>query len=68
MNQAGAIFKKLVTLEQELQKMKVQAYLNLPKRQRPAPLYPEETIRRAVKSSRDQIWRRTYAKKIKGVS
>lgn len=68
MNQAGAIFKKLISLEQEIQKMKVEAYLNLPKQQRPASIYPEEAMRRAVKASRNQIWQRTYAKKIKGVS
>lgn len=68
MNQAGVIFKRLVTLEQEVQKMKVRAYLNLPKQKRPASLYPEETIRRAAEISRKQIWRRTYAKKVKSVS
>ncbi|MEK7106682.1 MAG: hypothetical protein AAB899_00645 [Patescibacteria group bacterium] len=68
MNQAGVIFKKLVTLEQEVQKLKVNAYFNLPKQDRPVSIYPEEAIRRAVEASRNQIWRRTYAKKIKGVS
>lgn len=68
MNQASAIFKKLVSLEQEVQKMKVRAYFNLPKREQSVPLYPEESLQRAVGKIRNQIWRRTYAKKIKGVS
>jgi len=68
MNQTGAIFKKLITLEQDIQKMKVHVYFNLPKQQRLVSLYPEETLRRAVEKSRSQIWRRTYAKKIKSIS
>ena len=68
MNQASVIFKKLVTLEQDVQKMKVRAYFNLPKRDRPVSTYPEESIRRAVTASRNQIWRRIYAKKVTGVS
>src|SRR3989344_2673382 len=68
MNQASAIFKKLVTLEREVQKMKVRAYFNLPKQERAVSLSPENAIRRAVEASRNQIWQRTYAKKIKGVS
>ena len=68
MNQTGAIFKKLITLEQDIQKMKVHVYFNLPKQQRLVSLYPEETLRRAVEKSRSQIWRRIYAKKIKSIS
>ena len=68
MSQAATIFKKLATMEQEIQKMKVRAYFNLPKRDRPVSIYSEDAIRRAVETTRNQIWRRGYAKKIKGVS
>ena len=69
MSQVATIFKKLESLEQEIQKMKVRAYFNLPKQERPiSSVYPEEVVLRAAKKTRDLIWRRTYAKKIKGVS
>ena len=68
MSQVSAIFKKLVGLEQQVQKMKVRAYFNLPKQERPTSLYTEKAILRAVEVTRGALWRRDYAKKIKSVS
>ena len=69
MNQtATTIYKKLTNLEQQLQKLKVQAYWNLSKKQQATFLYPQDAITKALKTSRGQIWRQKYAKKIKGLS
>ena len=65
---ATAIFKKLNSLEQQVQKLKVEAYLNLPKNKQTVSFYPQETINKALTSSRNQIWRDKYAKKVKGLS
>ena len=62
------IFKQLASLEQQVQKLKVQAYLNLPKIQQPIALYSQDSINKALKSSRNQIWQEKYAKKIKSLS
>jgi len=68
MSRSGAttVFKQLTDLERELQRLKIQAYFNLP--QKPSTLYPEETIRRVLKSTREAIWQKRYAKKVKGIS
>jgi hypothetical protein len=69
MNQsATAIFKKLSDLEQEVQRLKVQAYFNLPKKQQIISFYPQENITSALRGTRDQMWREKYAKKAQGLS
>ena len=69
MSQSSAtIFKKLASLEQQVQSLKVQAYFTLPKKQQTASFYPQESINKALKSTRNQIWQEKYAKKIKGIS
>ena len=65
---SATIFKKLTSLEQQVQKLKVQAYLNLPKKQQTIEIYPQEEILKTVKATRDKIWRGRYAKKFKGIS
>jgi hypothetical protein len=62
------IFKKLANLEQQVQKLKVQAYLNLPKSQQTVSLYPQNSINKALKNTRNQIWQEKYAKKVKSLS
>ena len=62
-----AILEKLGRLEKELQRLKVEAYFALPKERRTAQ-YPQQTILRAFKRTRDDIWRSRYAKKIAGLS
>lgn len=59
---ATTIFKKLTNLEQQVQKLKVQAYFNLPKIKQ--SVYPESSILKALKSARNQIWQQRYAKKV----
>jgi hypothetical protein len=61
---ATAIFNKLTNLEQQVQKLKIQAYLNLPKNKQPTSLYSQAEINRVLRSTRKEIWRKRYAKKI----
>jgi hypothetical protein len=65
---ATTIFKKLANLEQQVQQLKVQAYFDLPKTRQPSGVYPESAIAKALKFTRNQIWKAKYAKKIKGLS
>lgn len=62
------IFKQLANLEQQVQSLKVRAYFSLPKKQRTISLYPQNSIDKSLKASRNQIWQEKYAKKIKGIS
>ncbi len=64
----AAVYKKIVALEREVQKMKIEAYRVLPKAQRPITLYSEKTLENATRKTRNAIWRRDYAKKIKSIS
>jgi hypothetical protein len=64
----ATVYKKIVALEREVQKMKVEAYRALPKAQRPASSYSEKMLQKAVRKVRNEIWRRSYAKKAKSVS
>lgn len=62
------MYRKITDLEQQLQKLKVQAYFSLPKNIQNASLYSQAVIDKAMKTTRDQIWRDKYAKKIKSLS
>ena len=62
------MYKKIVALEREVQKMKIEAYRTLPRTARPQSLYSEKDIDHAMRRTRTEIWRRTYAKKIKSLS
>lgn len=64
----AAMYRKIVELEREVQKMKIEAYRALPKTARPRSVYAEQAIERAVRKTRGEIWRRAYAGKTKGVS
>jgi len=63
MNKTATIFKKLTNLEQQVQKLKVQAYFSLPKAQQSSGIYAQTEINDAVKLTRKQIWQTRYAKK-----
>lgn len=65
---SATIYKKLVDLEQQVQRMKVQTYFQLPKRQRAASRYSQASIGKALRATRNGIWREKYAKKIKSLS
>lgn len=62
------VYKKIVALEKEVQKMKLEAYRALPKARRTGSIYSEKALERALRSTRSEIWRRSYAKKVKRVS
>ena len=64
MNTATIIFRKLTVLESQVQKLKVQAYFQLPKNKQIYSLYPQDEIDKALKTTRKEIWREKYAKKI----
>lgn len=64
----ATVYKKIVALEREVQKMKLEAYRTLPKSQRPRSPYSEKALGRAVRKTRNAMWQRHYAKKIKGIS
>ena len=66
MSPTTVIFKKIADLEKQVQKLKVQAYFELPKNQRTNSAYPQTVISKALKETRNQIWQEKYAKKIKG--
>jgi len=58
------IFRKITALENELQRIKLEAYWELSPRQRMEPKYPEQAVLNAVKLSRNKLWRKRYAKKV----
>jgi len=63
----AVMYKKIIKLEREVQKMKLEAYRVLPKAHRPAAQYSQKAIELAARRARSDIWRRSYAKKIKGI-
>ncbi len=67
MTQSQTIFRKITDLERKLQRLKIQAYFNLPRGRR-SSVYPEEVINKALRATRQAIWQERYAKSIKGVS
>ena len=60
-------YDKISALEREVQKLKTQAFFALPSRSA-SELYPMKEITRALKRTRDNIWRSRYAKKSARVS
>lgn len=65
---ATTIFKRINSLEQEVQRLKVQAYFNLTKKGQQLEVYPESAVLKSLKATRKQIWQQRYAKKIKSLS
>lgn len=63
MNNQTAVFKKLETLEKEFQKLKIETFFTLPKKMRRA-IYPEKSLRRAIRDLRKTIWQEGYDKKV----
>jgi len=59
--------EKIDFLERALQRLKIEAYFSLPLKQR-KELYPEKSLRKAIKSLRRSIWQERYEKKIKDLS
>ena len=65
MNQSTSpkILERIETLEKGLQKLKIETYFSLSE-QRNKSLYPEKSLRKAVRSLRKSIWQERYAKKV----
>ena len=61
------VFEKINSLEQELQKVKIQAFFQLPK-QKQKILYSEKSLQKALAKTRQEIWQKNYAKEIKNLS
>lgn len=62
-NKTATIFRRVENLEKDLQKLKVDAFFSLPKKQRKA-IYPEKSILESVRGIRKAIWNQRYAKKV----
>jgi len=57
------VFRKLETLEKDLQRLKIEAFFALPKRMQRL-IYPEKFLRRTTRNLRKAIWQERYAKKV----
>lgn len=57
------IFRKLENLEREIQRLKLESFFALPRKQRRS-LYSEKTVQKAVRETRKDIWEKRYAKKV----
>ena len=62
----AAIYEKLSKLEREIQRLKIETYRVLPPRDQRA-LYPEKNLQAALGETRDAIWQKRYAKKVKRI-
>jgi len=62
-NTSTKIFEKLQLLERNLQRLKIETYLNLPVKKEEM-IYPEKKLLRALRKIRKSIWQERYAKKI----
>jgi hypothetical protein len=60
---SAKIFNELTRLEKDLQQLKIKAYFALDEKDRKRKAYREEDIVRAVRSAREGIWQKRYAKK-----
>lgn len=60
---SSKILERIESLEKNLQRLKIEAYFSLPERKRKF-LYPEQSLRKAVRSLRKSIWQERYAKKV----
>lgn len=57
------ILNRLEILERDLQRLKIETYFSLPEKIQKS-LYPEKSLRRAIRKLRKAIWQERYAKKI----
>jgi len=60
---SSKILEKINTLEKELQRIKIEIYFNLSEKERKS-LYPENSLRKAIRLLRKSIWQKRYAKEI----
>lgn len=61
------VFKKINSLEQELQRIKIQTFFQLPKPKQKG-FYSEESLRKTIAKTRQDIWQKNYAKEIENLS
>lgn len=57
------ILDRIEALEKNLQRLKIETYFGLPEKRRKF-LYPEKSLRKAIRSLRKSIWQERYAEKI----
>lgn len=61
------LYEKLLRLERDLNRLKIDTYFALPKKKQTS-LYSEKSIRDSVNQVRDEIWQERYGKTIARVS
>jgi hypothetical protein len=60
---SSKILDRIAEIEENLQKLKIEAYFGLPERKQKF-FYPEKSLREAIRSLRKSIWKERYAKKV----
>lgn len=60
---SSKVLERIETLEKSLQKLKIETYFSLPEKKEKF-LYPERSLRKAIRSLRKSIWQERYASKI----
>ena len=60
---SSKILDRIETLEKNLQRLKIETYFTLPEKNQKS-LYPEKSLRKAIRSLRKTIWQERYAKKV----
>ena len=60
---SSKILDRIEALEKSLQRLKIETYFSLSERRRKF-LYPEKSLRKAIRTLRKSIWQERYAKKI----
>jgi len=53
------ILNRIEIIEKNLQRLKIETYFSLPEKRRKS-LYPEKSLRRAIRSLRKSIWQERY--------
>lgn len=62
-NKTSTIFKRLERLEKDFQKLKIETFFALPKKKLKF-IYPEKSLKEAIRATRKAIWQERYAKKV----
>lgn len=57
------IFKRIENLEKQIQRLKLEAFFALPSKKK-VSFYPEKSLLRTIKQTRESIWQERYAKKV----
>lgn len=63
----SSILQRLINLDQEMQRLKMDIILTLPVG-KVREIYPQKEIDQTINNIRESIWQKNYAKKIKNIS